>query len=87
MRHDAHSHQQQGQCSPRHVETELPQVLKVAELADLLRMDRKSVYDAIREGKIPGVQRIGRAIRISRDAVLEWLRDDICVSRSSGRPK
>jgi excisionase family DNA binding protein len=49
-------------------------VLTVDELAALLRVERKTVYAAITRGDIPGVRRVGRSIRISRDAVLDWLR-------------
>lgn len=48
-------------------------VLTVDELAALLRLDRKSAYAAIARGEIPGVRRIGRALRASRTAVLQWL--------------
>ena len=48
-------------------------VLTVDELADLLRLNRKTVYDAIKAGEIPGVRRIGTRYRISRSAVLSWL--------------
>ncbi len=51
----------------------LPPVLTVDELATLLRMNRKTAYEAIARNDIPGVQRIGRQFRISRDAVLGWL--------------
>lgn len=50
------------------------QILTVDELAELLRLERKTVYAAIMRGDIPGVRRVGRSIRISRDAVLDWLR-------------
>jgi excisionase family DNA binding protein len=49
-------------------------ILTVDELAALLRVERKTVYAAITRGDIPGVRRVGRSIRISRDAVLDWLR-------------
>jgi excisionase family DNA binding protein len=52
----------------------LSPVLTVDELAALLRLERKAVYAAIRRGEIPGVIRVGRAIRICREAVVEWLR-------------
>ncbi len=52
---------------------ELPAVLTVDETAALLRMDRKTVYNAIQRGEIPGVRCLGRSIRLSRDAVLAWL--------------
>jgi excisionase family DNA binding protein len=49
-------------------------VLTVDETAALLRVDRKTVYAMISRHEVPGVRRVGRALRISRDAVLEWLR-------------
>lgn len=48
-------------------------VLTVDELAALLRCNRKTVYAAINRGEIPGVRRLGGAIRIHRDTVLTWL--------------
>jgi excisionase family DNA binding protein len=54
--------------------SELPANLKVEELARLMRVDRKTLYEAIAAGEIPGVCRIGRVLRIHRDAVLEWMR-------------
>jgi excisionase family DNA binding protein len=48
-------------------------VLTVDELAELLRCNRKTVYAAIARGEIPGVRRLGGAIRIHRDTVLTWL--------------
>jgi excisionase family DNA binding protein len=50
-----------------------PDVLTVDELAELLRVERKTAYAAIARGDIPGVRRLGRTIRISRASVLEWL--------------
>jgi excisionase family DNA binding protein len=52
---------------------ELPAVLTVDEVAELLRVDRKTVYEQIARGELPGARRVGRAIRISRDAVIKWL--------------
>jgi excisionase family DNA binding protein len=54
-------------------EPEEPVVLTVDELAALLRCNRKTVYAAINRGEIPGVRRLGGAIRIHRDTVLTWL--------------
>ena len=41
--------------------------------ARLLRVNRKTLYDAVRAGEVPGVVRVGRSIRIGRDALLGWL--------------
>ena len=61
----------------------LPSILTVDELAVLLRVNRKTAYDAIAEGRIPGARRVGRAIRVSRDAVLQWLHGQVREPRSS----
>lgn len=45
------------------------------EVAALLRVNRKSVYAAVLRGDLPGVHRVGRKLRFSRDAVLAWLVD------------
>ncbi len=64
----------------------LPEVLTVEELATLLRVERKTAYAAIARGEIPGVRRLGTAIRISRPAVLSWLaQGQGRVSRSRSR--
>ena len=49
-------------------------VLTVDELAELLRVNRKTVYEAYRRGEIPGGRRIGRSIRFARSIVVAWLR-------------
>ena len=67
---------------PSGLERELPALLRVEEVAALLRINRKSAYAAVEAGAIPGVVRVGRSIRISRDAVLDWLRGQGGASRS-----
>jgi len=51
----------------------LPPVLTVDEAAGLLRVNRKTLYDAVRAGEVPGVVRVGRSIRIGREALLRWM--------------
>ena len=63
--------------------TSPPEVLTADEVADLLRVNRKTVYAAFKKGEIPGGRRIGGTIRFSRDRVLEWLADGQgCAPRS-----
>lgn len=50
-----------------------PDVLTVDETASLLRVNRKTVYELIQRGDLPGVRRVGRAVRIHRETVLRWL--------------
>ena len=48
----------------------LPPILKAAEVASLLRIDRKTLYEAVQRDEIPGAFRVGRCLRFHRDAVL-----------------
>jgi excisionase family DNA binding protein len=49
----------------------LSEILTVDEAAALLRVNRKTLYEAIRLDQLPGaVIRLGRAIRIRREALL-----------------
>jgi excisionase family DNA binding protein len=50
----------------------LPQVLKVAEAAVFLGLERKTVYAAIKRGDLPA-RRVGRRVVILRDVLLRWL--------------
>jgi excisionase family DNA binding protein len=63
-------------------ELDTHEALTVDEVAHLLRVDRKSVYAMIQRHELPGVRRIGKAIRISRTAVVAWLRDGQSAPRS-----
>ena len=54
---------------------EVPEVLTVNEAAQMLRVDRKTLYSAIRKRKLRGVRRVGRTIRIHRESILKWLRE------------
>ncbi|NRD51914.1 DNA-binding protein [Corallococcus sp. AB030] len=55
-----------------------PDFLTVDETAALLRVNRKTLYESIRLGQVPGVVHIGRSIRLRRDALLA------CVPGNSG---
>lgn len=53
------------------VET-IPAVLTVPEVGQFLRIGRNNAYELVRAGKIRSV-RIGRKIRIPREALYEYL--------------
>jgi excisionase family DNA binding protein len=48
--------------------------LTVAEAADLLRLNAKTLYAFISEEDPQWARRFGRAIRVSRSGLLEWSR-------------
>lgn len=58
--------------------------LKIAEYAEILRVDHKTIRAAIKAGQIP-VVRLGRVIRIPR-RVLESLETQACVATPEGKP-
>lgn len=63
----------------------LPEVMTVQEVADLLRVDVKTVRDMFHRRELPG-RRVGaKIIRFSRSAVLAWLEGQGCDFRSSRR--
>jgi excisionase family DNA binding protein len=45
-------------------------VLTVDEAAALLRVNRKTLYEAIRLGQVPGVIHLGRVVRLVRSTLL-----------------
>ena len=47
-----------------------PAFLTVEEAAEILRVNRKTLYEAIRLEQVPGVARIGKTLRIRRAALL-----------------
>lgn len=51
-----------------------PDLLTVAELATLLRVERKTAYKLVEDNAVPGIRRIGpRLIRLHRATVVAWL--------------
>jgi excisionase family DNA binding protein len=52
--------------------TGAPTVLTVEEAASLLRVNHKTLREAIHRREVPGVIRLGRVIRLSRTALLDW---------------
>lgn len=62
-------------------------ILTVEELARLLRLNRKTVYEAFQRGQIPGGRRIGRTIRFARAVVLAWLAAGDPPPRARARPR
>lgn len=53
----------------------LADVLSVDEVARFLRVNRKTLYEAVRAGDVPA-RRVGRRVVILRDALIDWLRSD-----------
>ncbi len=59
-------------------------VLTVDEAARFLRTGRNAIYDAIGRGEIPH-RRIGRAIRLSRAALVQWLAGSCGAASTRGQ--
>ncbi len=64
-----------------------PEFITVDELADLLRVNRKTIYEQFQKGIIPGGRRLSRNIRFHRRTVIDWMRGTVRGSRSQRREK
>jgi excisionase family DNA binding protein len=52
--------------------SEAPEVLTLAQLAELLQLEEESVRELAERGEVPG-RKLGEEWRFSRRAVLDWL--------------
>lgn len=53
---------------------DIPLIMTVEDLMPLLLIGRNTAYELVRSGEIKSI-RIGRQIRITRDALIEFLED------------
>ena len=52
---------------------DLPLLLNVAEVADILRTTPTAVYAMVERGQLPGVTRLGRRVLVRSADLLDWL--------------
>jgi len=58
------------------------QVMDIKELAAYLGIGRSTIYNLIRQKKIPA-SKIGKQYRFSKDVVDSWLRDKIITKKEN----
>ena len=58
------------------------QVMDIKELAEYLGIGKSTIYNLIRQKKIPAA-RIGKQYRFSKDVVDSWLRDKIITKKEN----
>jgi excisionase family DNA binding protein len=63
----------------------LPKFLTVEEVADLLRVSPRSIYDWVSQGAIP-FHKAGRRTIFLLDEILEWTNRDDDAEPQSSRP-
>ena len=54
--------------------SDIPLIMTVEDLMPILLIGRNTAYELVRSGEIKSI-RIGRQIRITRDALIEFLED------------
>jgi excisionase family DNA binding protein len=62
-----------------------PALLRVEEAARILALGRSKTYELIARGELPSV-RIGRAVRVPRNALQEWLRAQVTPHNNGDAP-
>lgn len=55
----------------------LDEVLTADQVADFLKVNKKTVYTAVKDGQLPGC-RVGKRLVFLRDALLDWMRSKEC---------
>ena len=74
MSHEPQSAAKEAPPKEKNSIERLHSLITVEELAHLMRVNRKTIYEMVQHGDIPGVVRLGRVIRFCRDAVVNWMR-------------
>lgn len=52
-----------------------PLLMTISEAAAELRLSRSQLYGMTRRNEIPGVVRVGRAVRLHRATIIRWAAD------------
>jgi excisionase family DNA binding protein len=52
----------------------MPEFMTIAEVAKLLKLGERTVYQLAREGRIGGAAKIGNQWRFEKDALLDWFK-------------
>lgn len=59
-------------------ELKLPQMLRVGQVAELLNLDSRRVYELVANGDLAAIRSGSRGIRIFRDSLIDWMREGGC---------
>lgn len=51
----------------------MPEYLNITEVAQMLRLGERVVYDILRGGRIPGAAKAGNKWRVDRDKLVAWM--------------
>jgi excisionase family DNA binding protein len=62
------------------------QVMDIKELAEYLGIGKSTIYNLIRQKKIPA-SKIGKQYRFSREVVDSWLRDKVITKKDKVESK
>lgn len=62
-----------------------PVLMTPRELAELLKLGRNKTYELLASGELP-IIRFGRAIRVPRSAVLNWIDRAASAAKGVSRP-
>jgi excisionase family DNA binding protein len=60
-------------------------LLRVEEAAEQLSMGRSKTYQLVRSGQLPGVIRLGKSLRISAEALRQWIEEQAAGSSADSK--
>lgn len=65
--------------------TNLPFLMTVPDVAELLRTTSSAVYSMKERGQLPGVKQVGRRVLFRSDELIDWLRQKSASSLKEWR--
>ena len=76
----------QGRNDPIGGTVQFPRLLRVGEVAEILRTSRKAVYSMMARGEVPGVIRVNRRVLVDGAILISWIRQRTAGSERTDRP-
>lgn len=58
----------------------VPELLSIEQTAQLLKIGRSRAYSMAAAGQLPGVIRIGRSLRVSRERLAAWIEEGVAAN-------
>ncbi len=64
----------------------MPKYLTINEVAELLRLGERTVYDMLRAGRLPGAAKVGGKWRVDREKLVAWVAagGELATSQDTG---
>ena len=63
----------------------MTELLTIQEVADLLKLSDRTVYEMCRTDRLPGISKVGGKWRVDREKLVTWLESGGEVEKGEGK--